>query len=63
MKKSFLSGARWIDPAEFEFSPRRTFDFALNQDEKEFRSIDDKWLESRILADTDELKVVPQLHN
>ena len=28
----------------------------------EFRSINDAWLESGILADTDDLKVVPKLH-
>ena len=61
-KTSFLSGARWIDPADFAFSPRRTIDFALNQDQMEFRSINDAWLESGILGDTDELKVVPKLH-
>ena len=62
VKTSFLSGARWIDPADFAFSPRRTIDFALNQDQMEFRSINDAWLESGILADTDDLQVVPKLH-
>jgi hypothetical protein len=62
VKNRFLSGARWIDPADFAFSPRRTIDFALNQDQMEFRSINDAWLESGILADTDELKLVPKLH-
>ena len=62
VKTSFLSGARWIDPADFAFSPRRTIDFALNQDQMEFRSINDAWLESGILADTDEQKVLPKLH-
>src|SRR6266545_2809427 len=62
VKTGFLSGARWIDPADFAFSPRRTIDFALNQDQMEFRSINDAWLESGILADTDERKVVPKLH-
>jgi hypothetical protein len=62
VKASFLSGARWIDPADFGFSPRRTIEFALNQDQAEFRCINDAWLESGILADTDDLKVVPKLH-
>ena len=62
VKASFLFGARWIDPVDFAFSPRRTIDFALNQDQMEFRSINDAWLESGILADTDELKVMPKLH-
>lgn len=62
VKTSFLSGARWIDPADFGFSPRRTIDFALNQNQMEFRSINDAWLESGILADTDDLTVLPKLH-
>jgi hypothetical protein len=62
IKTRFLSGARWIDPADFGFSRRRTIDFALNQDQMEFRSINDAWLESGILADTDERKVLPKLH-
>jgi hypothetical protein len=62
VKTSFLSGARWVDPADFAFSPSRTIDFALNQDQTEFRSINDAWLESGILANTDEQKVMPKLH-
>ena len=62
LKTSVLSGARWVDPADFAFSPRRTIDFALNQDQMAFRSINDAWLQSGILADTDELKVMPKLH-
>jgi hypothetical protein len=62
VKAGVLSGARWIDPADFAFSPRRTIDFALDQDQMKFRSINDAWLGSGILADTDEQKMVPQLH-
>jgi hypothetical protein len=62
VKTTFLSGARWIDPADFAFSPRRTIDFALNQDQMEFRSINDAWLESGILTDTDEQKLLLKLH-
>ena len=62
VKTSFLSGARWIDPADFGFSSRRTIEFALDQDQTKFRSINDAWLESGILAATDELKVIPKLH-
>ncbi len=62
VKNGFLSGARWIDPAEFGFSSRRTIEFALDQDQSEFRSVNDAWLESGILADTDDLKVFPKLH-
>src|SRR5262245_42173761 len=62
LKHSVLSGAKWVDPAEFAFSSRRTIDFALSQDQMAFRSVNDAWLESGILADTDELKVVSKLH-
>jgi hypothetical protein len=62
LKASVLSDAKWVDPADFAFSPRRTIDFALNQDQMAFRSVNDAWLESGILADTDELKVVRRLH-
>ena len=62
LKTSVLSSAKWVDPADFAFSPRRTIDFALNQDQMAFRSINDAWLESGILAETDELKVVSKLH-
>jgi len=62
VKNGVLSSAKWVDPADFGFSPSRTIDFALNQDQMAFRSINDAWLESGILAETDELKVVPKLH-
>ena len=62
VKNGFLSGAEWVDPAEFGFSSRRTIEFALDQDQSEFRSVNDAWLESGILADTDDLKVFPKLH-
>ena len=62
VKNTFLSGATWIDPAEFGFSSRRAIEFALSQDQTKFRSINDAWLESGILADTDDLKVFAKLH-
>ena len=62
VKTSVLSGAKWVDPADFGFSPRRTIDFALNQDQMEVRAINDAWLESGILAETDEEKLLPKLH-
>jgi len=62
VKNGVLSGAKWVDPADFGFSPRRTIDFALSQDQMAFRSINDAWLESGILAETDELKVIAKLH-
>jgi len=62
VKERFLRGAKWVDPADFAFSPGRTVEFALNQDQTEFRSINDAWLESGILAETDDFKTLPKLH-
>jgi hypothetical protein len=62
VKNSLLSGARWVDPAEFGFSSRRTIEFALDQDHEKIRSVNDTWLGSGILADTDDLKVFGKLH-
>ena len=62
VKEGFLRGAKWVDPADFAFSPSRTVEFALNQDQTEFRSINDAWLESGILAETDDFKTLPKLH-
>ena len=62
VKEGFLRGAKWVDPADFAFSPSRTVEFALNQDQTEFRSINDAWLESGILAETDGFKMLPKLH-
>jgi hypothetical protein len=62
VKNRFLAGARWVDPAEFGFSPRRTIEFALGQDQTKFRSVNDAWLESGILSETDDSTVFPKLH-
>lgn len=60
--KRFLAGAKWVDPADFGFSPRRTIEYALQQDQAVFRRINDAWLESGILAETDDRKFFPMLH-
>ena len=63
VRKKFLRNAKWVDPADFGFSPRDTIEYALAQDQSEFRRANDTWLESGILADTDNQKVVLKLHN
>ena len=63
IRRRFLAGAKWVDPADFDFSPRKTIEYALAQDQSEFRLANDAWLESGILAETDDLKVFPTLHN
>jgi hypothetical protein len=49
-------------PADFGFSPQKTIEYALAQDQTEFRQVNDKWLMSGILAETDDQKVMPMLH-
>jgi hypothetical protein len=62
VRSRFLASAKWVDPADFGFSPKRTIEYALTQDQAEYRRINDAWLESGILAETDNRKVIPMLH-
>jgi Glycosyltransferase family 10 (fucosyltransferase) C-term len=62
VKKRYLAGAKWVDPADFGYSPRRTIEHALAQEQSSFRRVNDAWLESGVLADTDNRKLVPMLH-
>jgi len=62
VKNRFLAGAKWVDPADFGFSPQRTIEFALSQEQAEYRRVNDAWLQSGILAETDNQKLVPMLH-
>lgn len=52
VREHFLSGACWIDPADHDFNPRRTLEYALKQNLEEFRRINDNWLSSGILEQT-----------
>lgn len=63
VREKFLKGARWVDPADFEFSPRRTIEHALAQDQAEFRRMNDAWLKSEILANTDDRNYFGKLRN
>jgi hypothetical protein len=62
VEQRFLCGARWVDPADFGFSPQQTIEYALSQDQAAFRRANDTWLESGILAETDDRRVFPMLH-
>jgi hypothetical protein len=62
VKKRFLPGARWVDPVDFGFSPQRTIESALAQDQAVFRRINDAWLQSAILAETDDQRLFSYLH-
>jgi len=63
VRERFLTGAKWVDPADFGFSPRRTIEHALNEPQSNFRSINDTWLESGKIEDTDDLKTLAKLHS
>ena len=52
VRERFLMDARWVDPADFDFSPRRTVDHALAQDIESFRQVNDRWLDSGVLDET-----------
>ncbi len=62
VRREFLSGAKWVDPADFGFSPERTITFALAQSQNEYRIANDGWLRSGIIDETDNQKVLPKLH-
>jgi hypothetical protein len=62
IKKRFLVNAKWVDPIDFDFSPQRTIEYALAQDQSEFQRVNDAWLESGILAETDNRNIVSTLH-
>lgn len=62
VKKQFLGGAKWVDPADFGFSPTRTVAFALSQDQNEFRRVNDAWLASGALKGTDDRDIFPRLY-
>jgi hypothetical protein len=62
VRDRFLHNAKWVEPADFGFSPRRTIEYALAQDQSEFRRANDTWLGSGMLADTDNQNMLPLLH-
>jgi hypothetical protein len=62
VRNRFLVGAKWVDPADFDFSPERTIKFALAADQSAFREKNDEWLRSGILAETDDRNLFSRLH-
>jgi Glycosyltransferase family 10 (fucosyltransferase) C-term len=62
VKRRFLGGAKWVDPADFGFSPQKTIQYALEQDQAQYRLVNDAWLRSGILADTDDQMLFLKLH-
>jgi hypothetical protein len=62
VRDRFLSGAKWVDPVDFDFSPKRTIELALAADQSGFREQNDEWLRSGVLAETDDQKMLSRLH-
>ncbi len=62
VREMFLKGAKWVDPADFGFSPSKTIRYALEQDQAEFRRINDAWLLSGAVADTDDRDCIKKIH-
>ena len=52
VKETFLKGAIWVDPSDFNFNPLATIEFALKQNIEHYRNINDAWLDSEILSPT-----------
>ncbi len=61
VSEHFLTGAKWVDPADFDYLPERVIPFALSENQLSYRQANDAWLRSGILAETDDQKLVPQL--
>ncbi len=57
VKKERLQGAKWVDPADFDFDPEATLNHALGQDIEEFQNANDAWLGSPSLAATHRAKI------
>ena len=62
VKSRFLSGAKWVDPADFEWSPEKTLEHALSADVSDYQATNDTWLQSGVLDGTDSARLFTQLH-
>lgn len=62
VRETFLHGAKWVDPSDFDFSPEETIKYALAQDQNEYRDSNDRWLKSDALNPSDDREVLNKLH-
>jgi hypothetical protein len=60
---NFLKGAKWVDPADHGFNPKRTVDYALAANQREFQQANDAWLDSGVLDATGYLGFWNRLHS
>jgi hypothetical protein len=63
VKTKLLAGAKWVDPADFGFSPTRTLDYALAQNPAEYQTANDNWLRSGVLKDSNGSALFGKLHH
>ncbi|MEX0330167.1 MAG: glycosyltransferase family 10 [Puniceicoccaceae bacterium] len=62
VRNTFLQGAKWVDPKDFNFSANKTIRYALRQDQEEYREVNDHWLKSNVQTRTDDRYVLDKLH-
>jgi hypothetical protein len=52
VRNRVLRGAKWVDPADFQFNVDGTLKFALGQKIEDYWNANGKWLESEAISDT-----------
>ena len=52
VRQERLHGAKWIDPADHGFDPKRTLDFALSEEPAAYRQANNLWLKQAHLQET-----------
>jgi hypothetical protein len=52
VRDTLLAGAKWVDPAEFDFDPSRTLEYALSQDREAWAAVNRRWLENENVRST-----------
>lgn len=50
VRDGILSGAAWIDPADYNYNPKRTLRAALQADLQKFQEVNERWLLSEPLS-------------
>jgi hypothetical protein len=62
VRTRFLPGAKWVDPADFDWSADRTLEYALAANVAEYQTTNDAWLQSGALEGTDSSQLFTHLH-
>lgn len=61
VRNTFLSGAKWVDPADHGFDPKRTLAAALAQSSEEFMNLNLEWLRCTSFKFTERTAVMNKL--